>query len=85
MIKHYCDCCGEETQASRLSHFEYKVHLDKIYLGLSLSCHSDDSGNIVSRRYEEYELCSRCYNDVVYEAVVRLQELREVNKVNESQ
>ncbi|MFW6247429.1 MAG: hypothetical protein ACOC22_04650 [bacterium] len=75
MIKHFCDCCGEEM--SRGNDFVWLCHLTDIANGHNCCGYVDINGNSVSGRTDGAELCNKCYNEVVVKSVKKYFELKE--------
>jgi hypothetical protein len=74
-----CDCCGEEIKENhRVYSLNYLCHLDKE--------NRDKMGYVrltageaipVSGRYEEKDLCLKCYNRITIKAVLEFESLKE--------
>ena len=72
MTKYFCDCCGRETTS--LYKFEYYIHIDDVLNG-KLG-YIDNEYNPVSGRTTRNELCAKCYNEIVIEAVKKMVEMK---------
>ena len=72
MRKLFCDCCGRDVTELGLCSFEFLCHLATPHkIG-----YIDNEGNSVSGRHEAYELCHRCYNQIVIKAVEEFNRLK---------
>lgn len=75
MTKIICDCCGREVLSLR--NFRYLIHLDENYRTKMNCRYQDSEGNYSSGRYEEKDLCQKCYNEIMMTAVKKFESLRE--------
>lgn len=70
MKKIFCDCCGKEIQQKNLNQISWKSHLTKMYIDHEfISCYVDSDFNPISGREDVYDLCNKCYNNIMGAAV----------------
>jgi len=76
MIKYYCDCCEKETK--KLYKFEYYDHL--VTSGKWYG-YVDSEINSTYGRTINVELCTKCYNKIVYKATQELANIKSKQKI----
>lgn len=81
MYKCYCDACSEEVSGAP-NVLKYKCHIDTLVKEGSWRGYVDMAGNDVSGREEHVDLCNRCYNEVLVEAITKVQEIQEQDDGN---
>jgi hypothetical protein len=75
-----CDCCGRRDEERQDFHgFSYLCHLDQSQRPGEYVKGIDGELVPFSGRYEEKDLCLKCYNQVVLAAVLKFEELKEEN------
>ena len=72
MTKVICDICGSDK-----SHNQFSVlcHLAS-FANDALNSYTDNEGNRVSGRPDSFDLCNKCYNEVMGVAMKKFYELR---------
>ena len=73
MTRTFCDACGKET--SSLTKVAIMCHLTS-FANDAANSYSDKEGNRVSGRTDSFDLCNRCYNEVMGQAVKKMNELK---------
>ena len=70
-----CDCCKEEIQKNRrVYNFSYLCHLDKELRNKAGFIQFPERERF-SGRYEEKDLCLKCYNKIMIKAVLEFEHI----------
>lgn len=83
MTRHFCDACGKECP--HLHRFDYACHIGtgkphKVFVTID---ESNPDGTLVpwNGRTDHAEVCTRCYNAILWQAYGQFQHLRKINSV----
>jgi hypothetical protein len=69
-----CNCCGKPNKCLE---FSYLCHIEDIINGGNISeAYVDNDGNRISGRLIVKNICNRCYNRIMIEAVKKFNELK---------
>jgi hypothetical protein len=78
MIIKLCDACGKHLSGHKDSRqLKYGVHLDTMLSGNLKNHYVDNEMNAVSGRDDAWEVCNKCYNEILLPAVKFFHELRD--------
>ena len=74
-VKFICDVCGKERERS-LNKFSYLCHIDDVIEGNISNGYVDNDGNRISGRENSVDLCNKCYNEIVFAAVKKMEDMK---------
>ena len=78
-----CDACGKNiTNHKSGRKLEYGVHIDTMLSGDVGGLYVDNEMNAISGRSTAWELCNKCYNNVMLPAVKLFHEMRDAAMEN---
>jgi hypothetical protein len=68
MRKVYCDKCEEDITDKNINNVKFKVHFRDILKESLHPGYTDGEGNYTSGKTIGFDLCNKCYNEIMYPA-----------------